>query len=151
MSVYDLKKHQLFAFRPGSVVKRKPTEANKLGYVIDSCPQGFVIVEWIDGCVENCYPQNIELIPESIEYELSFDENDDSAQVSWETESIESCAGDLTDETMLQNMAARLDFVRNRIIYLKEAFRLHNITENFMVSAYNILQNFNRKIRTIDK
>lgn len=58
-------------------------------------------------------------------------------QVSWETESIESYAGgDLTDETVLQNMAARLDFVRSRIVYLKEAFKNHTITENFAVSNH---------------
>lgn len=62
------------------------------------------------------------------------DNDDDEAQVSWETESIESVAGDISDETTLQNMAARLDFVRNRIIYLKEAFRQHSIPENFAVS-----------------
>lgn len=39
MSVYDLRKHQKFAFHPGSIVKSKPTEENKMGYVIDSCPQ----------------------------------------------------------------------------------------------------------------
>jgi len=54
--------------------------------------------------------------------------------VSWETESIESyVGGDLTDETVLQSMAARLDFVRSRIVYLKEAFKNHTITENFAV------------------
>lgn len=39
MSVYDLKKHSKYEFRPGIVVKRKPTEENKLGYVLDSCPE----------------------------------------------------------------------------------------------------------------
>lgn len=39
MSVYDLRKHQKYSFRPGSIVKSKPTEENKMGYVIDSCPQ----------------------------------------------------------------------------------------------------------------
>lgn len=74
-------------------------------------------------------------MPESADYEFSDDESseDDPAAVSWETESIESYAGDLTDETVLQSMAARLDFVRNRIIYLKEAFKNHTITENFSV------------------
>lgn len=97
-----------------------------------------MIVQWLDGIQENCFPQNLELIPETIEYDLSYDENDDSAQVSWETESIESFAGDITDETMLQNMAARLDFVRNRMIYLKDAFRMHSISENFVVSIYSL-------------
>lgn len=90
-------------------------------------------VRWIDGTEENCWPQAIELIPEASEYTYSLDDNDDDPNVSWETESIESIAGDLTDETTLQNMAARLDFVRNRIIYLKEAFKKHSIAENFAV------------------
>lgn len=38
-SVYDLKKHVKFVFRPGSVVKAKPTVEDKMGKVIDSCPQ----------------------------------------------------------------------------------------------------------------
>lgn len=77
------------------------------------------------------------MIPETAEYEYSDEEtsDDDPAGVSWETESIESYAGDLTDETVLQSMAARLDFVRNRIIYLKEAFKHHTISENFSVSS----------------
>ncbi|KAK9719645.1 RNase H-like domain found in reverse transcriptase [Popillia japonica] len=107
ISVYDLKKHSKYAFRPGSIVKRKPLEENKLGYVIDSCPEGYVIVLWIDNVTENCWPQNIELLPETIDYDYSYDDNDDRSQ----------------------NMAARLDFVRNRIVYLKEAFRQHNIRE----------------------
>lgn len=67
--------------------------------------------------------------------------------MSWETESIESyVGGDLTDETVLQSMAARLDFVRSRIVYLKEAFKNHTITENFAVcilwSCHQELLNF---------
>lgn len=90
-------------------------------------------VQWLDGSEENCWPQNIELIPEVSEYDYSDDESseEDAAAISWETESIESYAGDLSDETVLQNMAARLDFVRSRIMYLKEAFKQHTISENF--------------------
>lgn len=39
MSVYDLRKHPKYEFRPGSVVKRTPTVENKIGHVIDSCPE----------------------------------------------------------------------------------------------------------------
>lgn len=87
---------------------------------------------WIDGSTEKCWPQNIELIPHTAAYSES---EDDDTQFSWETESVESIAGDYSDETTLQNMAARLDFVRNRILYLKEAFRQHPIPENFTVRA----------------
>ncbi|KAF5302090.1 hypothetical protein FQR65_LT08640 [Abscondita terminalis] len=133
MSVYDLKKHPKYAFRPGSVVKRMPLEAEKLGIVLDSCPEGYVIVQWINNVQENCWPHNLELIPETIDYEYSLADNEDSAQVSWETESMESIAGDLTDESTLQNMAARLDFVRCRITYLKDVLKEHNSSECFMV------------------
>lgn len=99
-------------------------------------------MHWIDGAKENCWPQNIELIPDGAEYTYSMEDDDDAAQVSWETESVESVAGDITDETTLQNMAARLDFVRSRIIYLKEAFKEHSITENFAVRFKTFLEFF---------
>ncbi|KAG5878407.1 hypothetical protein JTB14_029680 [Gonioctena quinquepunctata] len=135
MSVYDLKKHSKFVFRPRSIVKSKPAQEEKMGKVIDSCIEGHVKVQWLNGSEEKCWPQDIELIPEAADYDYSEEESseEDAAGVSWETESIESYAGDLTDETVLQNMAARLDFVRNRIIYLKEAFKQHTITENISV------------------
>ncbi|KAK4874199.1 hypothetical protein RN001_013559 [Aquatica leii] len=133
MSVYDLKKHTKYAFRPGSIVKRSPVETEKLGIVLDSCPEGYVIVQWVSGLQENCWPHNLELIPETIDYEYSIADNDDSAQVSWETESIESIAGDLTDESTLQNMAARLDFVRGRVTYLKDVLKQHNSSECFLL------------------
>ncbi|KAK5641416.1 hypothetical protein RI129_009963 [Pyrocoelia pectoralis] len=133
MSVYDLRKHPKYAFRPGSVVKQIPIENEKFGTVLDSCPEGYVIVQWINGVQENCWPQNLELIPDTIDYEYSITDNEDSAQVSWETESIESIAGDLTDETTLQNMAARLDFVRGRVTYLKDVLKQHNSNECFLL------------------
>nr|CAI5826277.1 unnamed protein product [Callosobruchus analis] len=132
LSVYDLRKHSKFVFRPGSIVKAKPAQDEKMGKVIDSCIEGYVKVQWLDGSVENCWPTDIELIPESADYDGSDDESseEEAGGLSWETESIESYAGDLSDETVLQNMAARLDFVRNKIIYLKEAFKQHTVTEN---------------------
>lgn len=37
--------------------------------------QGYVIVQWLEGKQENCWPQDIELIPDTGEYALS--ESDD--------------------------------------------------------------------------
>lgn len=94
-----------------------------------------MIVRWIDGREENCWPQSIELIPDGAEYTYSIEEDDDgTAQVSWETETVESVAGDITDEATLQNMAARLDFVRSRIVYLKKVFKDYSTSDNFSVS-----------------
>ncbi|KAF7284596.1 hypothetical protein GWI33_021878 [Rhynchophorus ferrugineus] len=135
LSVYDLKKHSKFVFRPGSIVKSKPTQEGKMGKVVDSCVEGYIIVQWLKNKEEHCWPQDIELIPDTADYEYSDSEDSsDDDKVSWETESIESYAGgDLTNETVLQNMAARLDFVRSRIVYLKEAFKNHTITESFAI------------------
>lgn len=93
--------------------------------------QGYVIVKWTDGTQENCSPHNLELIPETIDYDYSLDDNEGS-QVSWETESIESIAGDVTDEVFLQNMADRLDFIRGRVSYLKGVLKQRNV-ESFSV------------------
>ncbi|XP_022908718.1 (E3-independent) E2 ubiquitin-conjugating enzyme UBE2O [Onthophagus taurus] len=135
ISVYDLKKHTKFAFRPGSHVKNKNGGfQGKLGFVRDSCPEGYVMVEWHNGQTEDCWPQTIELISDGGDFIFSNsddDEGDMSSVVSWETESIESIAGDLSEETTLQVMAARLDFIRNRIVYLKEAFKSNNVKETF--------------------
>ncbi|CAH1115912.1 unnamed protein product [Phaedon cochleariae] len=134
MSVYDLKKHSKFVFRPRSIVKSKPDQDEKLGKVIDSCIEGYVKVKWIDGLEERCWPQDIELIPDTDDYSFSDEEStgdEAGAGSSWETESIESYAGDLSDETALQNVAARLDFVRNRVVFMREAFKQHTISENF--------------------
>lgn len=91
-----------------------------------------MIVKWTDGSQENCSPHNLELIPETIDYDYSMDDNEGS-QVSWETESIESIAGDVTDEAFLQSMADRLDFIRSRISFLKESLKQRN-SENFTVN-----------------
>lgn len=88
---------------------------------------------WIDGTKEDCWPQNIELLPEYGDFTFPMSDSEEDDAISWETESIESIAGDVTDSTSLQNIASRLDFIRNRIVYLKEAFRQHTFEENFNV------------------
>ncbi|KAK5643443.1 hypothetical protein RI129_007288 [Pyrocoelia pectoralis] len=74
MSVYDLRKHPKYAFRPGSLVFPYPQQIpiKKFGTVLDNCPEGYVIVEWVNGVQENCRPQNIKLMIDSItDYEES--------------------------------------------------------------------------------
>ncbi|KAK5641456.1 hypothetical protein RI129_010003 [Pyrocoelia pectoralis] len=132
MSVYDLRKHLKYEFRPGSVVNQIPIENEKFGTVVDSYPEGYVIVQWVNGVQENCWPQNLKLI-DTIENGHSITDNEDGAQVIWETESIESIAGVLADETTLQKTATRLDFVRGRVIYLKDVLKQHNSNECFLI------------------
>lgn len=39
ISVYDLKKHVKYVFRPGSVVRSTLPLDNRMGKVVDSCPE----------------------------------------------------------------------------------------------------------------
>ncbi|CAG9767184.1 unnamed protein product [Ceutorhynchus assimilis] len=140
VSVYDLKKHAKFVFRPGSIVRAISAEEERVGKIVDSCIEGFVIVQWLSKIQEKCWPQDIELMPDP---DLGYAESEgstDDEKVSWETESIESFAGsDLTDETVLQNMAGRLDFVRSRIVFLKEAFKNRIITNDSFTILKDLL------------
>ncbi|KAK5639956.1 hypothetical protein RI129_010767 [Pyrocoelia pectoralis] len=130
MSVYDLRKRPNYGFHPGSVVKQIPIENEKFGTVLDSYPEGYIAVQWDNGVQENCWPQNIKLIA-SFENEDSISNN--SAQVPWKTESIESIASDLTDETTMQKTATRLDFVRGRVTHLKDVLKQHNTSVCFLI------------------
>lgn len=60
-SIYDLNKHKKFSFRSGTVVSRNPMEPYKMGYVVGNHPEGHVVVRWMDGSSENCYPRQIKV------------------------------------------------------------------------------------------
>ncbi|KAI8435762.1 hypothetical protein MSG28_003996 [Choristoneura fumiferana] len=64
MSVYDLKDHPDFQYRPGTVVIRVANftgeDANcTAGQVIDNFPSGRVKVWWVDGHTSMCWPQDL--------------------------------------------------------------------------------------------
>lgn len=133
MSVYDLHKHSKYTFHPGSVVRLKPIATGKLGTVVDGCTEGLVMVQWCDGNSSQHWPQELQALPDVMDFDSDMDDvdDDDSVNNSWETESIESTTGDVTDEATLQNMAARLDFIRSRILHLKEAMQQFSHIETF--------------------
>lgn len=133
ISVYDLHKHSKYTFHPGSVVRLKPNTNDKLGSVIDGCIEGLVQVQWCDGISSQHWPHELQSLPDVMDFnsDMDPDDDDDSVNNSWETESIESTTGNVTDEATLQNMAARLDFIRSRILHLKEALQLYSLMETF--------------------
>lgn len=126
LSVYDLQKHQKYQFRPGSIVyPSQSVDAQKIGTVLDSYPEGFVHVHWMDATETKSWPQDLFLLPE-VEYDIITDTSTDFAPGSWETESVESVEGDnLLDEKTLALMASKLDYVRSKMIYLKEMFKMY--------------------------
>ncbi|KAL4709879.1 hypothetical protein ACJJTC_003842, partial [Scirpophaga incertulas] len=93
MSVYDLKDHPDFQYRPGTVVIRVANftgeDANcTAGQVIDNFPTGRVKVWWVDGHTSMCWPQDLYKVGEydSDEGELWGSEGS-ASEDSWETQS----------------------------------------------------------------
>ncbi|XP_045497156.1 (E3-independent) E2 ubiquitin-conjugating enzyme UBE2O isoform X2 [Colias croceus] len=93
MSVYDLKDHPDFQYRPGTVVIRVANftgeDANcTAGQVIDNFPSGRVKVWWVDGHTSMCWPQDLYKVGEydSEDGELWGSEGS-ASEDSWETQS----------------------------------------------------------------
>ncbi|KAJ8730248.1 hypothetical protein PYW07_017286 [Mythimna separata] len=93
VSVYDLKDHPDFQYRPGTVVIRVANftgeDANcTAGQVIDNFPSGRVKVWWVDGHTSMCWPQDLYKVGEydSEEGELWGSEGS-ASEDSWETQS----------------------------------------------------------------
>jgi len=115
VSVYDLKDHPDFKFRPGSIVVRVAgtgeSAAGAAGQVLDNHQTGKVEVWWSEGQTTLCWPQELYRIGdydseagELWDDETDFDDVDDydrenaqdDSQQSWETESETSVTGDVS-------------------------------------------------------
>ncbi|XP_026317784.1 (E3-independent) E2 ubiquitin-conjugating enzyme UBE2O [Hyposmocoma kahamanoa] len=93
VSVYDLKDHPDFQYRPGTVVIRVANFTGEdsnctAGQVIDNFPSGRVKVWWVDGHTSMCWPQDLYKVGEydSEDGELWGSEGSASDD-SWETQS----------------------------------------------------------------
>lgn len=132
MSVYDLKDHPDFQYRPGTLVIRIANFEGEdagctAGQVLDNYPEGRVKVWWVDGHISMCWPQDLYKVSEydSDEGELWDDVSSDS---SWETE-LEDCFiadNDGTEQTELENikpkLAAHIEKARIAMSRLEEIF-----------------------------
>ncbi|CAB3223889.1 unnamed protein product [Arctia plantaginis] len=93
VSVYDLKDHPDFQYRPGTVVIRVANFTGEdakctAGQVIDNFPSGRVKVWWVDGHTSMCWPQDLYKVGEydSEEGEL-WGSDGSGSEDSWETQS----------------------------------------------------------------
>ncbi|XP_037293692.1 (E3-independent) E2 ubiquitin-conjugating enzyme isoform X3 [Manduca sexta] len=95
VSVYDLKDHPDFQYRPGTVVIRVANftgedEKCTAGQVIDNYPTGRVKVWWVDGHTSMCWPQDLYKVQvgeyDSEEGEL-WGSDGSGSEDSWETQS----------------------------------------------------------------
>ncbi|XP_035735037.1 (E3-independent) E2 ubiquitin-conjugating enzyme UBE2O-like [Vespa mandarinia] len=132
VSVYDLKDHPDFQYRPGTVVIRIANFEGEdagctAGQVLDNYPEGRVKVWWVDGHISMCWPQDLYKVGEydSDEGELW---DDVSSDASWETE-LEDCFiadTDTTEQTELEiikpKLAAHIEKARIAMSRLEEIF-----------------------------
>merc|ERR1719507_1933277 len=142
-SVYDLKDHPDFKFRPGSIVIRVMNKAGDdcglgAGQVLDNQPSGQVSVWWAandgSGVRSSCWPQDLYKVGEydSDDDELWQDEDDDdemSGNDSWETESEQEVEEDVKEEELHTDakdlkpkLAANIEKARVAMTRLEEIF-----------------------------
>lgn len=129
MSVYDLRDHPDFRYRPGSVVIRVANFEEKqncyTGQVLDNFPSGEVSVWWVDGQKSVCYPQDLYKVGEydSDEGELW---DDTASDESWETESEHSVIAEESEsesEGLLKTrLVANIEKARIAMSRLEEIF-----------------------------
>lgn len=132
VSVYDLKDHPDFQYRPGTLVIRIANFEGEdagctAGQVLDNYPEGRVKVWWVDGHVSMCWPQDLYKVGE---YDSDEGEpwDDVSSDASWETE-LEDCFIDnqegnteQTPENIKPKLAAHIEKARIAMSRLEEIF-----------------------------
>uniref|UniRef100_A0AAG5CNL6 UBC core domain-containing protein n=1 Tax=Anopheles atroparvus TaxID=41427 RepID=A0AAG5CNL6_ANOAO len=144
VSVYDLKDHPDFQYRPGTIVIRVANFAGvegntTAGQVLDNYPNGQVKVWWVDGFVSMCWPQDIFEVG-TYDSENNFwgsvvDSDGDGD--SWETEA-ESCHyGDVDEASpsaagvvLKPQLSSNLERARVAIARLEELFNINPHLQN---------------------
>ncbi len=150
-SVYDLKDHPDFQFRPGMIVLRVANfegEDSKctVGQVIDNYAEGRVKVWWVDGHISMCWPQDLfEVGQPEDSFWIGDSENDDE----WETESETSEPGSQTDTQLKPQLSYNLERARIAMAHLEEMFKLNPKLESDSV-VRKLLEVY-KKCRFIDR
>ncbi|XP_055623430.1 (E3-independent) E2 ubiquitin-conjugating enzyme [Toxorhynchites rutilus septentrionalis] len=135
VSVYDLKDHPDFQYRPGTIVIRvanfKGNDSNcSAGQVIDNYPNGMVKVWWVDDHVSMCWPQDIFEVGQ-YDSENNFWGNEDSDNNSWETEDETSEFGSQSPQRVSKpKLTANLERARVAMARLEELFIINPHLQN---------------------
>ncbi|KAH8311659.1 hypothetical protein KR044_007401 [Drosophila immigrans] len=127
LSVYDLKDHADYQYRPGTMVIRVSNFTGEdlnstAGQVIDNFPDGRVRVWWAEGHITMCYPQDLFEIHQSDTQDAY--ESDDSDN-SWETESDNSHTNDNSHRTKAEEYIIKgMDRAKEAIERLEKIFHV---------------------------
>jgi ubiquitin-conjugating enzyme E2 O len=124
VSVYDLKDHPDFQYRPGTIVIRVanfPSEqyTATAGQVVDNFPEGRVKVWWVDGSISMCWPQDLFEVGQYDSENNFWGNGGDSDDESWQTEDEFSEPGGMPQQ---QHLTANLERARKAMARLEELF-----------------------------
>lgn len=130
LSVYDLKDHADYQYRPGTMVIRVSNFTgddlnSTAGQVIDNFPDGRVRVWWAKGHITMCYPQDLFEIHQS---EAQDAYESDETDNSWETQSENSQTVDMSVSAVSLNteehIISGIDRAKDAIQRLEKIFRV---------------------------
>lgn len=127
VSVYDLKDHPDFQYRPGTIVIRVANFPNEncatagqvSGQVVDNYPEGLVKVWWVDGTIAMCWPQDLFEVGQYDSENNFWGNGGDSDDESWQTEDEFSEPGGMPQQ---QHLTANLERARKAMARLEELF-----------------------------
>nr|XP_036674139.1 (E3-independent) E2 ubiquitin-conjugating enzyme UBE2O [Drosophila suzukii] len=124
LSVYDLKDHSDYQYRPGTMVIRVSNFTGEdvdstAGQVIDNYPDGRVRVWWAKGHITMCYPQDLFEINHNDQEHDAY-ESDGSDGDSWETQSENNLSALEKEDRVVIGM----DQAEEAMIRLDKLFRI---------------------------
>lgn len=122
VSVYDLKDHPDFQYRPGTIVIRVANFPHEncatAGQVSDNYPEGKVKVWWVDNTTTMCWPQDLFEVGQYDSENNFWGNGGDSDDESWQTEDEFSEPGGMPQ----QHLTANLERARKAMARLEELF-----------------------------
>ncbi|KAH8280961.1 hypothetical protein KR054_005884 [Drosophila jambulina] len=156
LSVYDLKDHSDYQFRPGTMVIRVSNFTGEdiestAGQVIDNYPDGRVRVWWAKGHITKCYPQDLFEINHTDPEGYESDASDDS----WETQSENSRVDVSVNMSSKDNedLLIGIDRAMEALMQLKKIFRILPARRkpdvlNDLVSVYSNCRYLDHMLKT---
>ena len=137
VSVYDLKDHPDFQYRPGTIVIRVANFVGEdatctAGQIVDNYIDGRVKVWWVDGHIGMCWPQDLFEVGQ-YDADSNFLGNNDSDNESWETESECSevgCSPSKDNSSAAPQLSTNLERARVAMSRLEEIFNINPSLQN---------------------
>ncbi|KAI9584977.1 (E3-independent) E2 ubiquitin-conjugating enzyme [Glossina fuscipes] len=137
VSVYDLKDHPDFQYRPGTMVIRVANFVGEdakctAGQIIDNFVDGRVKVWWVDGHISMCWPQDLFEVGQ---YDGAAEAWTQDSEDSWETESENSEYGGGGSNNIQMSLAesqilTNIEKARVAISRLEEIFNINPNLQN---------------------